>query len=208
MDRNDFSPPAPGSTPGQSGGSQNPGGSAGYGNVGNTSGAQGYAAGTTANVGQGFQGAEANAEGQQSHGFTDRARDLAGTAQDKLADVGSTVRDRAGNLKNSLADALDSGASRLRQRSTSGTQNDLAGATAAGGGSVALQTDGRVAQVSNKVAGGMEATADWLRDADLDSLQLGNRAPGEGASRPHTAPRGGAWLSDRQGVSQKSRRRR
>jgi hypothetical protein len=168
MDRNDFSP---GSTSGQSGGSQNPGGSAGFGNAGNTSGAQGYAAGTTANVGQGFESESGGAsESQQSHGFTDRARDLAGSAQDKLADVSSTVRDRAGNLKNSLADALDSGANRLRHRS-GGSQNDLAGATTSG--SVAIEHDGRMTQVSNKVASGMESTADWLRDADLDSLRSG-----------------------------------
>jgi hypothetical protein len=165
MDRNDFSPG--GSTSGQSGGSQNPGGSAGYGNAGNTSGAQGYAAGTTANVGQGF-GTESGTEGQPSQGFTDRARDLAGSAQDKLADVGSTVRDRAGNLKNSLADALDSGANRLRQRST---VNDLAGSTTTG--SVAVESGTRMTQVSNKVATGMESTADWLRDADLNNLRTG-----------------------------------
>ncbi len=168
MDRNDFSPPSGGSTSGQSGGSQNAGGSTGYGNTGNTGGAQGYGAGTTADVGQGF-GTESNSESQQSQGFTDRARDIAGSAQDKLADVGSTVRDRAGNLKNSLADALDSGANRLRQRS--GSQNDLAGATTSG--SVALENDGRMTQVSNKVANGMESTADWLRDADLDGLRTG-----------------------------------
>jgi ElaB/YqjD/DUF883 family membrane-anchored ribosome-binding protein len=169
MDRNDYS--AGGSTPGQSGGSQNPGGSAGYGNTGNTGGAQGYGAGTTANVGQGF-GTESGgaSDSQQSQGFTDRARDIAGSAQEKLADVGSTVRDRAGNLKNSLADALDSGANRLRQRGT-GSQSDLAGATTSG--SVAIENDGRVAQVSNKVASGMESTADWLRDADLDGLRTG-----------------------------------
>lgn len=168
MDRNDFTPGG-GSTSGQGGGSQNPGGSSGYGNAGNTSGAQGYAAGTTANVGQGF-GTESATENQQSQGFTDRARDIAGSAQDKLADVGSTVRDRAGNLKNSLADALDSGANKLRQRS-SGSQGNLAGSTTAG--SVALETDGRMTQVSNKVAGGMESTADWLRDADLANLRTG-----------------------------------
>jgi len=169
MDRNDFSPG--GSTPGQSGGSQNPGGSASYGNVGNTGGAQGYGAGTTANVGQGF-GTESGpaSDSQQSAGFTDRARDIAGSAQDKLADVGSTVRDRAGNLKNSLADALDSGANRLRQRGT-GTQSDLAGASTSG--SVAIENDGRMAQVNNKVASGMESTADWLRDADIDGLRTG-----------------------------------
>ncbi|HVE35458.1 MAG TPA: hypothetical protein VNC18_17965 [Gemmatimonadaceae bacterium] len=168
MDRNDFTPGG-GSTSGQSGGSQNPGGSSGYGNAGNTSGAQGYAAGTTANVGQGF-GTEPGTENQQSQGFTDRARDIAGSAQDKLADVGSTVRDRAGNLKNSLADALDSGANKLRQRS-SGSPGNLAGSTTTG--SVALETDNRMAQVSSKVAGGMESTADWLRDADLANLRTG-----------------------------------
>jgi len=172
MDRNDFSP---GGSSGQSGGSQNPGGSAGYGNAGSTSGAQGYAAGTTANVGQGFGtesgagvGTGAGAEGQQSQGFKDRARDLAGSAQDKLADVGSTVRDRAGNLKKSLADALDSGANRLRQRAA---VSDLAGATT--GSTVAVESDTRMTQVNNKVASGMESTADWLRDADLNSLRTG-----------------------------------
>ena len=171
MDRNDFTPGG-GSTSGQSSGSQNPGGSAGFGNAGNTGGAQGYAAGTTANVGQGFGGGESvgGTESQQSHGFTDRARDLAGSAQDKLADVGSTVRDRAGNLKHSLADALDSGANRLRQRS-GGAQSDLAGATTSG--SVAVEHDGRMTQVGNKVATGMESTADWLRDADLANLRTG-----------------------------------
>jgi len=166
MDRNDFSP---GDSSGQSSGSQTPGGSSGYGNPGNTSGAQGYAAGTTANVGQGF-GTDAGTENQQSQGFKDRARDIAGTAQDKLADVGSTVRDRAGNLKNSLADALDSGANRLRQR-TAGSPSDLASATT--GGSVAVESDTRMAQVNNKVASGMESTADWLRDADLNNLRTG-----------------------------------
>lgn len=167
MDHNDFSPGN--SSPGQSGGSQNPGGSSGYGNPGNTSGAQGYAAGTTANVGQGF-GTEAGTE-NQTQGFTDRARDLAGSAQEKLADVGSTVRDRAGNLKHSLADALDSGANRLRHRS-GGSPTDLAGA-ATSGSSVALPNDGRMAQLNSKVASGMESTADWLRDADLNNLRTG-----------------------------------
>jgi hypothetical protein len=73
-------------------------------------------------------------------------------------------------LKNSLADALDSGANKLRQRNA-GSQSNLAGSTT--GGSVALENNPRMTQVSNKVAGGMESTADWLRDADLDSLRTG-----------------------------------
>jgi hypothetical protein len=30
-----------------------------------------------------------------------------------------------------------------------------------------------MAQMSGQVAGGMEKTADWLRDADLDGLRMG-----------------------------------
>jgi len=105
----------------------------------------------------------------QPHGFADRARDVAGTAQEKLAGVGSTVRDRAGNLKDSLADALDSGAERLRQRG--GPNAPLAGAT--DGPSVAVEASNRMAPVTTKVAGGMEATAGWLRETDLDSVKTG-----------------------------------
>ena len=102
----------------------------------------------------------------QAGSMKDRARDLAGTAQEKLADVGSNVRERAGNLKDSLADALETGAEKLRAKG--GSQDGaLAGAT--GSSSMALE-DGRVTQVSNRVAGGMDATADWLRQADLEGL--------------------------------------
>ena len=103
-------------------------------------------------------------------GLADRARGIAGTAQEKLADVGSSVRERAGTMKNSLADALTSGADRLRQRGTSsGSTAQYAGATDAG--SVAVESDGRTAQVTKKVATGMDATADWLREADLAGLR-------------------------------------
>lgn len=108
--------------------------------------------------------------GDQS--FSDRARDIAGSAQDKLADVGSTVRDRAGHLKDNLADALETGADKLRQRAgATGHGVALAGGTTAG--SVAIEADGRLADVGGKVASGMDATAGWLRDADLDGLKSG-----------------------------------
>lgn len=110
-------------------------------------------------------------DGQNAGGLADRARDVAGTAQEKLADVGGMVRDRAGNLKDSLADALETGADRLRARAGQSTGGGMAAAT--GSGSLAVENDGRVAQVTDRVAGGMEATADWLRDADLDGLRTG-----------------------------------
>jgi hypothetical protein len=102
-------------------------------------------------------------------GFADRARDIAGSAREKLADVGSTARERAGTLKDSLADALESSADKLRQRAGQGGQ--LAGTT--GSSSVALENDGRMTDVTNRVAGGMQASADWLRDADIDGLKMG-----------------------------------
>jgi ElaB/YqjD/DUF883 family membrane-anchored ribosome-binding protein len=104
----------------------------------------------------------------QSQGLADRASSAMSSAKDRLADVGSTVRDRASSAKDSLADALESGAEKLRQRAGG---DGMSGA-GANGGSIAV-TDDRMAQVSTKVAGGMEATADWLRDADLDSLKAG-----------------------------------
>jgi hypothetical protein len=97
----------------------------------------------------------------------DRARDIAGNAKDKLADVGSSVREGTGNAKNKLADALESGADKLRQR---GSRGQLSGST--GTTEVTVSGDG-VSQVTDKVAGGMQATADWLRDADLDSMRAG-----------------------------------
>ena len=161
MDRNDYS------------GNQNAGGTgggAGFGNAGNTEGAQGFGAGSTANVGQGFSGSSSGASGQSNEsGLADRARSMAGSAQDKLADVGSTVRDKAGNLKNSLADALDSGADKLQQRGQGGAGSRLVGSTSAGG--MAIEGDGRMAEVTGRMAGGMHATADWLRAADLDGLR-------------------------------------
>ena len=159
MERNDFSPEVPAS--GQAGGSTAGGG---FGSPGNVSGTPGFAAGSSANA-----DVTPNQAGTQAHGLAERARSVAGTAQEKLADVGSTVRERAGTLKDSLADALDSGADRLRHRG--GQSGQLAPASDIG--SVAVPADGRTTQVTTRVAGGMEATADWLRQTDLDSMKLG-----------------------------------
>ncbi|HET9011672.1 MAG TPA: hypothetical protein VFN38_07630 [Gemmatimonadaceae bacterium] len=104
-------------------------------------------------------------------GFADRAKSAAGTAQEKLADVGSSVRDRAGNLKNTLADALESGAEKLRAQGAGGGQ--IAGASATGGSMGMVGEGSRVSEATNQLAGGLQASADWLRDADLDGLKSG-----------------------------------
>lgn len=104
----------------------------------------------------------------QSQGLRDRAKEAVGSAGERLSGMGSTVRERAGTAKNRLADVLESGAERLRHQRGAGDAA-LAGATAEG--TTAIEQDGRLAQVSERVAGGMQASAEWLRDADLDSLK-------------------------------------
>lgn len=162
MERN-----ADGFTGGSSGGAGAAGSQgSGYGNSGDVTGSAGYGAGTSGS-GSSSYGSSSSGSNETS-GIADRARDLAGNAKDKLADVGSNLRESAGSAKDKLADALESGADKLRQRGRSG---QLSGST--GSADVAISGDGTVNQVTDRVAGGMQATADWLRDADLDSLREG-----------------------------------
>lgn len=106
------------------------------------------------------------------HGIRDRAKGAIGSAGEKLSNAGSTVRERAGAAKDKLADVLESGADRLRSKSGGAA---LAGATAGAtaDASISIPADGKVAQVSERVAGGMQASADWLRDADIEGLKTG-----------------------------------
>ena len=136
-----------------------------------------------ATTGGGFGGSGATGSGASDASFSrdtsidtggvaDRASSAVDAAQDKLADAGSSIRDRAGSLKNSLADALESGAERLRKQAAGGGQTAGSAAT---GGSVGMIADqpNRMVDMSNQVAGGLQASADWLRDADLDGLKSG-----------------------------------
>ena len=89
-------------------------------------------------------------------------------AKDVASEKFGKAKEKAGELKASLADKLEAGAEKLRARSKTGT---YAGDT--GSGSAAIATDDRMAEVSNKVAGGLQASADWIREADLDSVKSG-----------------------------------
>ena len=150
---------------GSSGGSSAAGStSGGYGNSGDVSGTQGYAAGTSGGTTDSSYGSSSGTDA--GSGIADRARDFAGNAKDKLADVGSSVRQGAGTAKDKLANALEAGADKLRQRSGHG-QLSTTGST-----EVAVTGDG-VNQVTDRVAVGMQATADWLREADLDTMRVG-----------------------------------
>jgi hypothetical protein len=172
MERN-----ADGLTGGSSGGAAG-GSTGGFGDSGDVSGTSGYAAGASGSIGTGSSSGTSSSNfgsssgtGSEAGGVKEKARDMAGTAKEKLADVGSTVREQAGTAKDKLADALESGADKLRQRTARG---ELAGATGTSGSTdLSTTTDGKMSQVTDRVAGGMQATADWLRDADLDSLRSG-----------------------------------
>jgi ElaB/YqjD/DUF883 family membrane-anchored ribosome-binding protein len=157
---------------------------AGFGGTGSQAGSQGTNAsgasgfgGSTGGTGTGAYGGTSDASfsrdvGAESGGVADRAKSAMGTAQEKLASAGSAARERAGTLKNSLADALESGAERLRQQAAGGGQTAGAAAT---GDSVDMVADqpNRMTDMSNQVAGGLQGAADWLRDADLDGLKSG-----------------------------------
>jgi hypothetical protein len=164
MERN-----ADGYTGGSSGGAGGAAGSTGgYGNSGDLTGSAGYGAGTSGSTSGGIGGSSiGGSSSTDAGGIADRARDMAGNAKDKLADVGSSVRQGAGTAKDKLADALSSGADKLRQR---GGRGQLSGST--GSADITVTGDG-VSQVADRVAGGMQATADWLRDADLDGMRVG-----------------------------------
>lgn len=152
-----------GTTGGAAGGTGGYGGASGFGGTSDVGGSSGGFGASGGGSSGGMTGGEGGAAG-----LTDRAKDAAGEAKDRLSDVGSTVRDRAGQAKNSLADALEAGAERLRSR---GGQQ-LAGSTGYGDSSV-LTDGGRVAEIGERVAGGLQSSADWLREADIDGLRQG-----------------------------------
>lgn len=154
-------------------------GQSGFGNAGGTTGGQGYSAGAAGDVGSsggfssGSGGASTSSFGRESGGsqggvgssgqesLADKTKGAMGTAGEKL----STVREKAGNLKSTLADKLEAGAEKLRSQGQSG---QFAGATGTSG--VAMSDGG---QVTDKLATGMQRSAEWLRDADLDNLRDG-----------------------------------
>jgi ElaB/YqjD/DUF883 family membrane-anchored ribosome-binding protein len=70
------------------------------------------------------------------------------------------VRDKARDLQSTLADRLDAGADKLRQRTQPAPLDG-------GPSAVAVAADDRMANVQDSVARGMNKSADWLRNGDL-----------------------------------------
>ena len=156
---------ASGSSTGGFGNSGDLDGSAGYGTsgtggFGSTSGASGASAGASG------LGGTAGAGGTSAGNLKDRAANLSSTARERAGEFAGTAREKAGELKSSLADKLEQGADKLRSR---GGSPSFAGA--AGDGSVAM--DNRADQITTRLAGGMQSSAEWLREADLENMRVG-----------------------------------
>jgi len=82
---------------------------------------------------------------------------------DNSNETAETMRERAVQLKTQLADKLETGATRLRKRSSETGKLDDAIAT----------TKEKVADAGDRVASGMEKSAEWLRSANMTSFQQG-----------------------------------
>ena len=102
-----------------------------------------------------------NTDGQQASGEIQTDRSV----RDRVKGVASSVKDKASGLPALLADGLQAGANALRQRSTS--------AEVSPGSSVAITNDPSIVAVTDTIASGMQSSADWLRDADIDKLKEG-----------------------------------
>jgi len=90
--------------------------------------------------------------------FERKAEDMKESAREKL----DSTREKAHDLKSTLADKLEQGAEKLRHKASTTTVTEMG-----------ADTEKKARKASDKVASGMENTADWLRSADVDSMKSG-----------------------------------
>jgi ElaB/YqjD/DUF883 family membrane-anchored ribosome-binding protein len=82
---------------------------------------------------------------------------------ERAEESAESLRERAVQLKSQLADRLETGASKIRQRSSDTGKIDDAIAT----------TKVKVADAGDRVASGMEKSAEWLRETNASSIRQG-----------------------------------
>lgn len=109
------------------------------------------------------EGVSANTGGEQTS-FGSEINSDRGVGS-RVKSVASSVKDKASGIPAMLADGLQAGAQALRQRRPV--------AETSPGSSVAITNDPTIAAVTDTLASGMQSSADWLRDADLDKLKDG-----------------------------------
>lgn len=92
--------------------------------------------------------------------------------------TGGKAREKASQLKATLADKLEQGAQKIRERTASyhkegqpaaiGTPGELGESTSA---STSARAEHKLDRASESLAHGMESTANWVRNADLDKMK-------------------------------------
>lgn len=95
-------------------------------------------------------------------GGSSRLERRADEAKDSAKEKLNVTKEKAFQLKATLADKLEQGAGKLREKAST-TQATEMGAEA----------DAKARKTSEKVAAGMENTAGWLRSTDVDSMKSG-----------------------------------
>ena len=89
-----------------------------------------------------------------------------GGVSGRVKSVATSVKQKASTIPAMLADGLEAGAEALRQRRPSPNATTP-------GTSVAVASDSSIDAVTDTLATGMQSSAEWLRDADLDKLKSG-----------------------------------
>jgi hypothetical protein len=119
----------------------------------------------------GFETGNTGSDGASKSGDTalGSSGSTSGGVSDRVKNVASSVKGKASALPAMLADGLEAGAQALRQRRSS----SLSTAGSATGASPAISEDSSIAAVTDTLASGMQSSAEWLRDADMDKLKQG-----------------------------------
>ena len=105
-------------------------------------------------------------QGTEPNAGSDRTNIDDGGISGRVKSVASSVKQKASTIPAMLADGLEAGAEALRQRRPST-------GTTTPGSSVAVANDSNISAVTDTLATGMQSSAEWLRDADLDKLKSG-----------------------------------
>ena len=100
-------------------------------------------------------------------GVAETVRNSASAVADKAQGALSSAKSKASDIPAMLADKLEAGAQALRQ------DRAPTMATANGVSTGAAVSDSPINQASDKLSSGMQASADWLRDADFGKLRDG-----------------------------------
>lgn len=88
-----------------------------------------------------------------------------GGVTDRVKSVASSVKGKAAAIPSMLADGLEAGAEALRHRRAS--------TTGAEGSALTITSDPGIVAVTDTLATGMQSSAEWLRDADIEKLKQG-----------------------------------